>query len=330
VEFSAAGAVVTYALVALGLVQLLRRRPRDVEAVAARRWHIRWAGVAALVVGGFAVSVWWATLAPESDRLRVTVLDVGQGDAILIETPQGHSVLVDGGPNGAALMQALGEALPSSERRIDLVVLTHGQDDHVAGLVEVLGRYEVAHVLEGRLGGETGAYRAWADAVAGEGAVRHTATPGQRIELGDAALEVLAPDGIVGDGDLNENSVVVRLVYGDVSFLLTGDLAGDGEAALIDSGFDLRATVLKVGHHGSNTSTTEAFLDAVVPAVAVVSSGEGNPFGHPAPAMRLRLGEVPLFRTDLNGNVRFETDGRDLWVVPQRGTFGTGVPAVLR
>ena len=154
------------------------------------------------------------------------------------------------------------------------------------------------------------------------------AKAGQRIELGDGAhIEVLAPDRRLDGGDLNNNSVVLRLVYGEVSFLLTGDLAGAGEKALLDSGFDLRATVLKVAHHGSQGSTSEVFLDAVAPAVAAVSSGAGNPFGHPDPGLRRRLGAVPLFRTDLNGSVRFESDGRSVWVVPERGTFSGGVAA---
>ena len=155
-------------------------------------------------------------------------------------------------------------------------------------------------------------------AVEAEDALRHVAMAGKRIELGDGAyIEVLAPDRRLDGGDLNNNSVVLRLVYGEVSFLLTGDIGTLGEMALLDSGFDLRSTVLKVAHHGSEGSTGEEFLDAVVPAVAVVSSGAGNPFGHPAPGLRRRLGEVPLFRTDLNGSVRFESDGRSVWVVPR-------------
>ena len=110
-----------------------------------------------------AALIWYSALQPGSDRLRVTVLDVGQGDAILIETPAGHRILVDGGPGGARITQALGRALPASTRRIDLVVLTHAQDDHVSGLVEVLQRYDVGAVLTGSLPGKTAAYRAWLD-----------------------------------------------------------------------------------------------------------------------------------------------------------------------
>jgi competence protein ComEC len=258
------------------------------------------------------------------------VLDVGQGDAILIEAPDGRRVLVDGGPSGDALVQALGEALPASEREIDLVVLTHAQDDHVTGLVELLRVYEVSQVLEGPLAGETGAYGAWREVVDAEGAIRHRASAGQVIEVGDVRIEVVAPDGVIAGGDANENSVVLRVVYGEVTFLLTGDLGEEGEAALLDAGFELGSTVLKVGHHGSDGATTRPFLDAVSPAVAVVSAGEGNAFGHPAPGLRLRLGEVPLFRTDRNGSVRFETDGTSVWVAPERGSFSSGVATAGR
>jgi competence protein ComEC len=161
--------------------------------------------------------------------------------------------------------------------------------------------------------------------------MRHVANAGQRIELGAGThIEVLAPDRTLDGGDLNNNSVVLRLVHGDVSFLLTGDLADAGEKALLDSGFDLRATVLKIAHHGSEGSTGEDFLEAVLPAVAVVSSGEGNPFGHPDPGLRRRLGDVPLFRTDLNGSVSFESDGRSVSVVAERGTAGGGLTTAVK
>ncbi len=272
-----------------------------------------------------AALIWYSALQPGSDRLRVTVLDVGQGDAILIETPAGHRILVDGGPGGARITQALGRALPASTRRIDLVVLTHAQDDHVSGLVEVLQRYDVGAVLTGSLPGKTAAYRAWLDELERAGVPVSAAQAGQRIELGQGArLEVLAPapQPLAGtEDDLNNNSVVLRLVYRQASFLLTGDLEAEGEAALLDAPFEVRSTVLKVGHHGSDGSTTQRFLDAVGPSLAVVSAGAENMFGHPSPTTRLRLAGVPLLRTDANGDVRLETDGTSLRVEFPRGDY---------
>jgi competence protein ComEC len=316
-------AVVAYALLGLGWY-LLRERPvREVEESPSRPLRPALALSAALLV--IAAVTWYGALQPGSDHLRLTVLDVGQGDAILIETPAGQRILVDGGPSGARITQALGRALPSSARRIDLMVLTHGQDDHVSGLVEVLQRYEVGAALAGPLPGETAAYQAWRDELARQDVPLLTPQRGQRIDIGSGAyIEVLGPptQPLSGtDDDLNNNSVVLRLVDGGVSFLLTGDLEAAGEAALLDSPFDLHATVLKVGHHGSDGSTTEAFLDAVDPSFAVISVGAENPFGHPSPTTRLRLAGVPLLRTDDNGDVSFETDGQSLWVDFERGDY---------
>jgi competence protein ComEC len=270
-----------------------------------------------------ALYVWWGALQPDAAVLRVSVLDVGQGDAILIEAPSGTRVLVDGGPSGALVTQALGAALPPSERRIDLMVLTHAQDDHVAGLVEVLERYDVRAVLWNGREGETGAFRAWAETVVRRELPVRIVGAGQVIDLGGGVrIEVLhpQPDHLEGtEDDLNNNAIVLRVVHGAVSFLLTGDIEVDGEAVLLNTGHDVSATVLKVAHHGSDGATTPAFLDAASPAFAVVSSGAGNPFGHPSPSTRLRLAGVPLLRTDLNGTVAFATDGRRLWLEYERG-----------
>lgn len=279
---------------------------------------------ASLAFAVLAAIVWWNVLDGPGERLEVTILDVGQGDAILIETPDGRVVLVDGGPSGSRLLNELGEALPASERRIDLVVLTHPQEDHVAGLAALAGRYDIALVMTGPESAPTAAYDALLDQLAEFRVPVMVASAGSWAELGDGLLlEVLAPadEAIESGGDeINENSVVMRLVYGNVSFLLTGDIGFPGEAALLDSGADVRASVLKVGHHGSDGSTSAEFLAAVAPAFAVISSGVENNYGHPSPTTRLRLAGIPTLRTDLNGRVRFLTDGRRLWVEPERGS----------
>jgi competence protein ComEC len=285
---------------------------------------------ATVLVAGY---VWWGALQPPDDNLRLTVLDVGQGEAILIEAPSGTRVLVDGGPSGAAVMNALGDVLSPSERRIDLMVLTHGQDDHVTGLVEVLERYEVGAVLWNGLPGETGGFQAWMAAVSLRRLPVSVAVSGQTIDLGDGVyMDVLHPQPVYlrdTQDDQNNNAVVLRLVYGDVSFLLTGDIEAEAEEAILHAGHDVTATVLKVAHHGSDGATTRPFLEAASPSLAVVSAGEDNPFGHPSPSLRLRLAGVPLLRTDLNGNVRFETDGRRLWLDYERGEVGLVEPAFV-
>ncbi len=205
--FGVFGAVATYLVLGLAAYALLRTQP---EAPAeSRPLRLRPALVLAvllLVAGG---AVWASDLRGEPSRLRVTVLDVGQGDAILIETPAGHRILIDGGPSGDVLMQALGRELGPSDRRIDLMVLTHGQDDHVTGLIEVLQRFDVRQVLAGPLPGTTAAYWAWRDEVAALGVPVHQAVAGEWLDLGKGAhIDVLGPpeQAIHGtEDDLNNN-----------------------------------------------------------------------------------------------------------------------------
>lgn len=316
------------------LTLLLRRLPAPAPLEGRPALPLRPTAALAVPVLALAVWTWWSALDDEDGRLRVSVLDVGQGDAVLIETPDGRRVLVDGGPSGERLAQALGRELPPHRRRIDLVVLTHGQDDHVSGLVTVLERYDVGCVLTGSLPGSSAAYEAWQDALARRGLCRRFAVAGDWVDLGSGVrLEVLGPPSppLPGPDELNENSVVLRLVYGEVSFLLTGDLAATGEEALLSSGADLRATVLKVAHHGSDGSTTPAFLAAVRPRLAVISVGAGNTYGHPSPSLELalRLAGAAELRTDQNGGVRLVTDGKDLWVGLERGGFRVPAAAAV-
>jgi competence protein ComEC len=320
-DFGSREAILFYAAAA-GVAGLL---PRFVRPAAREEETRATAGLpllAAAVVAAAAIAVWTGAFAP-SPRLTVLVLDVGQGDAIFMRTPAGHRILVDGGPGGERLAQALGPHLRPGEGRLDLVVLTHPQDDHVTGLVEALRRFEVGLVIAPPTESDTAAFAAFRSEIVTQGVPVRAAHAGERVDLGRGAwLEVLAPPEVLLVGtsdDLNNNSMVLRLGLGGVSFLLTGDMAEPGERALLNSPDTVRATVLKVGHHGSDGSTSEALLQAVRPAAAVVSAGATNPFGHPSPTTLRRLAGIPLYSTMANGNVRFETDGRRLWSQPERG-----------
>jgi competence protein ComEC len=282
------------------------------------------------VAGGLALAgglLWWAALTPSGGRLTVTVMDVGQGDAILIESPAGQRILVDGGPSGRAISEALGRETPFWDKGIDLVVLTHPEEDHLNGLVTVLERYDVKEVLASPVESDSAAYDAWRGAVENEGAPYYEAAPGEWFDLGRGArLEVLGPptepvEG--GEDDLNDNSVVLRLTWDEVSFLLTGDLETAGEEALLDEGADLRSTVLKVAHHGSAYGTGEPLLAAVHPAVAVISVGADNSYGQPSPRVLQRLEDSLVYRTDLNGRVKLSTDGEHLRVEVDRAPAAT-------
>ena len=251
---------------------------------------------------------------------------MGQGDAAFISTPLNRQIVVDGGPDPLDMVRFLGENMPPGDRTLDLVVLTHPHADHLTGLVETMDRYEVGAVLERRIEYDGPGYAVWRELAGAEGALVVDATPGQRVDMGDGAVvEVLGPPSRLPRGtesDVDNASVVVRVSYGEVSFLLTGDMFREAEAALVARGGDLRSDVLKVGHHGSRTSSSRAFLDAVRPAVAVISAGADNSFGHPHAETLDALGRYVdagmVLKTFERGDVRFTTDGKELYVSTER------------
>jgi competence protein ComEC len=279
----------------------------------------KWLILPLLVV---AILVWAVALTTPDDKLHVSFLDVGQGDAILIQTPNGQDILIDGGPDPQKINLELGEKFPFWDRTIDLVVCTQPHADHVTGLVEVLHRYKVKQVLDPGVSYNSSIYREWLSLVEDKGIEYNIARAGQEIDLGNGIkMEVLNPPESLWDGtsdDVDNNGVVLRLSWGQVSFLFTADIREEAEFELIGQRANLKSTVLKVAHHGSETSTTGQFLAAVDPEVAVISVGTDNTFGHPGPEVveRLtdRLGEDNVYRTDEDGTVEFITDGERLWL----------------
>jgi competence protein ComEC len=252
-------------------------------------------------------------------RLHVTALAIGQGDAILVETPTGVTMLVDGGPDPELTLRRLGATLPFHVRDIDLLVLSHPHQDHVGGLVEVLDRFAVGAVLHAGIGFENAAFeRLLADASAGSVPVG-LARAGQVVALdGVTTLEVLYPteadaQAPLPEGDINNGSVVLLLRHGGFSAVLTGDAEAPVEAALVSRGGLPAVDLLKVGHHGSHSSSTPQFIAALRPSVAMISAGVDNEYGHPAPETLATLSAQPgiaVYRTDLQGNVEVATDGR--------------------
>jgi competence protein ComEC len=304
-------------------------RPRD-EAGAGDNSSIARRLVRPAPVAGALVTVLVViTIASRPDgHLHLTVLDIGQGDAILVETPTGATMLVDGGPDPELTLRRLGANLPFFARRIDLLVLTHPHQDHVAGLVDVLARFNVGAVLHGGIAFENAAYdRLLTDAADARVPVA-LARAGQHFSLdGTTAVDILYPTDAdaaapLPEGDINNGSVVMVVRQGRFAALLTGDAEAPIEAELIDRGLLPAIDVLKVGHHGSTSSTTPAFLDALRPTVAVMSVGEGNEYGHPAPETLATLSSRPgvaAFRTDLDGDVEIVTDGRSYLVKTDAG-----------
>ena len=273
-----------------------------------------------------AALVWIAALSLADSRLHVYFIDVGQGDAAFITTPGGRQVLVDGGPDPVEMVQFLGAKMPFRDRTIDLVVLTHAHSDHITGLLEVLRRYDVRRILEREVTHDTPAYEAWRKAVAEEGAEVVQASASQLVALGDEVfMDVVSPGPRLlrgTDSDIDNASVVLRLVYGDVSFLLTGDMFHEAEGVLVRENAPIDSDVLRVGHHGSRNSSSGGFLDRVSPVAAVISAGEGNRFGHPhaetMDALRVHVPDELVLLTGNNGTIEFVTDGRSLKVKTER------------
>jgi competence protein ComEC len=282
------------------------------------KWLIAPLGLAAVLV------TYTAATLPDND-LQVSFLDVGEGDAIFIQ--QGScQVLVDGGPSPRAVTQELGRRMPFWDRTIDLLVLTHPHQDHLAGLVEVTRRYKVGQVLYPDIGYTSPMYEEWRRLLAEKGVKSLAAGAGQRIDLGDGvSLKVLNPPGglLAGtESDIDNNSVVLCLNDGAVSFILTGDIMREAEWELVRERAEIGGTVIKVAHHGSDTSTTPEFLAVAGPRAAVISCGAGNRFGHPDESvvsrLESRVGVGNVFRTDISGTIDFHTDGVKLWVATER------------
>ena len=273
-----------------------------------------------------ALALWSQLLSRPDGNLRVYFLDVGQGDSTLIVTPGGKQVLVDGGPGAETATAALGRDLPLGDRSLDLVVLTHLDDDHGRGLFQVLERYSVRALMVGSGVAGSPEFAEWQSVLDRLDVPRIEVQRGLRVELEPGVvIEALNPQpGAVPwpTRDRNNNSVVLRLVYDRAVFLLTGDIEAEAEALLARGPEALDSVVLKVSHHGSATSTIQPFLDRVSPLIAVVSAGEGNSFGHPDPDLTGRLnasvGADRVYRTDHHGTVEIITDGTRLWVRQER------------
>jgi competence protein ComEC len=260
-------------------------------------------------------------------QVRVTVLDVGQGDAILVEGGQGGRLLVDGGPDPDRLLVALDSRLPPWDRRIDLLVLTHPHEDHVAGLALLLSRYRVGRTFEPGMIGPGPGYRAWEAALERLRLRPARLATGDRFGLDEVRFRVLWPDPDAvprqpadGGTAINNVSIVLLGEVGRERFLLAGDIEEGIDPILVARGLP-RVDLLKIAHHGSRTSSTGPFLDAVRPRVAVASAGEGNPYGHPAKVTldRVAARGAEVLRTDRNGSVEVTLDGAtELDVRPER------------
>lgn len=249
-----------------------------------------------------------STATAATKNMEVHFINVGQGDAILVKTAAGETMLIDAGNrNGSKVVTYLKK---QNVKKIDVMIATHPDADHIGGLDEVLNAFPVKAVYAPKVTHTTQAYKDFLLAVKREKLTIKTATKGVKIPLKGANATIIGPVKSYGKTDLNNWSTVVRVVYNKKSFLFAGDAEWKAEQDLLTSKQVLKADVLKVGHHGANTSSSAAFLKAVSPKYAVISVGK-NSYGHPSSSLlnRLKAVKATSYRTDVYGNIVFTTNG---------------------
>jgi competence protein ComEC len=307
-----------------------QHRSRDRRA-RADRFGV--ASMAMLLGLALALTVAAVGLAARPDgRIHITVLDVGQGDAILVEGDRGGRMLIDGGPDPDRLILELDARIPPWDRRIDVLILSHPHEDHAGGLPRLIQSYRIGRVFEPGMIGPGPAYHAFRTGLARVGRMPELLSTGDRLRLDSIDLRVLWPDRSAvardppdGGTSINNISIVLLGTFGSQRFLLTGDIEEEIDPILLARGLS-HVDLLKVAHHGSRTSSTDAFLAAIHPQAAIVSVGAVNPYGHPAPETldRIEAHGARLYRTDRNGTVEATLDGRTLAIQAERDGPATG------
>lgn len=268
----------------------------------------------------FNILAWLAVydLEKNSRFLEVNFFNVGQGDAIFIETPQLHQILIDGGP-GSIILEKLAQEMPFWDRTIDLIILTHPDRDHIFGLIEVLKRYKVENILWTGIVRDTSEYKEWKKLIGDEKAKIKIAHSGKIVKWSksndiDQYLAILYPfENLEGKEfkNINNTSILAKLVFGKNSFLFTGDVEKLVERELIARKVEIDSDILKVSHQGSKTSTSKEFVEAVSPKMAVISVGKENKYGHPHQEVLEILAkyDIKILRTDQNGDIKIVTNG---------------------
>lgn len=261
------------------------------------------------------VLVWYAVFVESRNDLTVAFLDVGQGDSVLVETSTGQQILIDGGPNKKVL-QELSKIMPFYDRSIDVVIATHPDGDHIGGLPDVLNRYNVDLVIEPGVESDTAVSKTFERLIEEKNIKKVLARRGMKLVLSDNAyLLILFPIGDVSKWDSNDASIVAKLVHGKTSFLFTGDSPQKIENYLVSVDKEnLDVDVLKIGHHGSKTSSSESFIGYTSPEYAVISVGTENKYGHPNKETLdiLNRFEIQILRTDLLGSIIMKSDGGNI------------------
>lgn len=266
--------------------------------------------LAAVAVGAYLLisNVVPAQTLPSGSSLKVAAIDVGQADSILITAGE-HSMLIDAGTNGAA-DTVVDYLRDQGITKLDYLIGTHPHEDHIGGMDSVIDTFDIEKVMLPDAQTNTKTFEDVLDAISDKGLKITRPVPGTAYSLGNASFTVLAPDGAEYE-DLNSYSIVIKLVFGNTSFLFTGDAPSRSENEILEKGFDIRADYLKIGHHGSSTSTSDDFLRAVHPKYAVILVGNDNDYGHPADEtiQKLTGAGIKIYRTDEMGAITAVSDG---------------------
>ena len=260
-------------------------------------------------------------------NFQVHFVDVGQGDAELIITPHGNTILIDGGEKGSGILSYLSKI---GIKKIDIMVATHPHSDHIGGLVEVLNSLPVAEVITTGASNTTDLFMDFLTGIENAKAQYVELSSGETFTIDGITFTAISPQKTFASDDLNQTSLVLRTTYNDVTFLFAGDAGTEAEQEELTSGFELKADILKVGHHGSSTSTSAAFLKAVAPKVAIYSAGVKNQFNHPNPETvdHILAQGTSLYGTDVNGTVIVTVNETGYNVTLSRGgPRGTAVNA---
>lgn len=262
------------------------------------------------------VGIWFfAFKYNHNNYLKVVFLDVGQGDSIYIEAPNGRQMLIDGGPD-AKLLSSLAKVMPFADRSIDMVIATHPDADHIGGLPILLDNYKVTSIIENGATSTSAVYSGLEDKILKNKINKIIAHQGMHIILDDKKniyLDILFPDRDVSNMESNDGSIVSKLVYGNDSFMLTGDatLYTENLIEWNETDATLHSEVLKIAHHGARTSSSLLWLEKVDPSIAIISAGKNNNYGHPHQELldRLLTLHIPYLSTIDTGNIIFKSDG---------------------
>lgn len=248
----------------------------------------------------------------KDNNLHFYMLDIGQGDSILIKTPSHEYILIDGGPDNSVIYK-LGNFLPFYQRQIDFVILTHADKDHIAGLVEVLSRYQVKNVITTTFVHRSSYFKQWQDKLSGTNVL--IVDQPKLLSFGEVKLYFIHPSTSKIEEDPNNASIVFKLEYRGSSAFFVGDY--ENEESLINK-FYLKADFLKVGHHGATNANDYKFLEKVSPTIAAISAGQDNKFGHPRPETLSALEKLgtTIYRTDILGDLHFMFNGQGFIYIP--------------